>query len=85
MPALAAAQARRKRLGTPQDPVGAVKRMGRALKAKTNQFVAKILPVIREIQSAGHTSCNAIARQSTPERLRLLAEAVMIRLIGAGT
>jgi DNA invertase Pin-like site-specific DNA recombinase len=60
--ALAAAKARGKRLGTP-DPAGAVKRMGRALKAKTSRFAANVLPIIREIQSAGHTSCNAIARQ----------------------
>jgi hypothetical protein len=60
--ALAAAKARGKRLGTP-DPAGAVKRMGKALKAKTSQFAANVLPIIREIQSAGHTSCNAIARQ----------------------
>jgi DNA invertase Pin-like site-specific DNA recombinase len=60
--ALAAAKARGKRLGTP-DPAAAVNRMGRALKAKTSQFAANVLPIIREIQSAGHTSCNAIARQ----------------------
>ena len=50
------------RLGTP-DPAGAVQRMGRALKAKTSQFAANVLPIIREIQCAGHTSCNAIAGQ----------------------
>jgi DNA invertase Pin-like site-specific DNA recombinase len=60
--ALAAAKARGTRLGTP-DPAGAVKRMERALKAKAGQFAANVLPIIREIQSAGHTSCNAIARQ----------------------
>jgi hypothetical protein len=46
-------------------------RMGRALKVKTSQFAANVLPIIREIQSAGHTSCNAIAGQLKPERLRL--------------
>jgi len=60
--ALAAAKARGKRLGTP-DPAGAVKRMGAALRAKTSQFAANTLPIIREIQNAGHTSCNAIAGQ----------------------
>jgi DNA invertase Pin-like site-specific DNA recombinase len=60
--ALAAAKARGTRLGTP-DPVGAVKRMAKALKAKTTQFTANVLPIIREIQSAGHVSCNAIAAQ----------------------
>ena len=41
--ALAAAKARGKRLGTP-DPAGAVKRMGKALKAKTNQFANVLWP-----------------------------------------
>jgi hypothetical protein len=41
---LAAAKARGKRLGTP-DPADAVKRMGKALKAKTNQFAANVCPV----------------------------------------
>ena len=54
--------ARGKQLGTP-DPAGAVKRMGKALKAKTSQFAANVLPIIREIQGAGHASCNAIAGQ----------------------
>ena len=40
--ALGAAEARGKRLGTP-DPAGAVKRMGKALKAKTSQFAANVL------------------------------------------
>ena len=56
--ALAAAKARGKR-----DPTGAVERMGRAIKGKTSQFAANVLPIIREIQNAGHTSCNAIAGQ----------------------
>ena len=29
--------------------------MGEAPKAKTNQFAANVLPIIREIQSVGHT------------------------------
>jgi DNA invertase Pin-like site-specific DNA recombinase len=60
--ALAAAKARGKRLGTP-DPKGAVKRMGKALKTRANQFAANVLPLIREVQTAGHTSFNAIAGQ----------------------
>ena len=60
--ALAAAKARGTRLGTP-DTAGAVKRMGRALRAKTATFAANVLPIIREVQTAGHTSCNAIAGQ----------------------
>ncbi len=60
--ALAAAKARGTRLGTP-DPKGAVKRMHNALKAKTSQFAANVLPLIREVQAAGHASHNAIAGQ----------------------
>ena len=45
------------------DPAGVIKRMCKALKAKTSQFAANVLPIIQEIQSAGHTSCNAIAGQ----------------------
>jgi DNA invertase Pin-like site-specific DNA recombinase len=60
--ALAAAKARGTRLGTP-DPAGAVRRMGKALKARTSQFAANILPLIREVQAGGHTSLNAIAGQ----------------------
>jgi DNA invertase Pin-like site-specific DNA recombinase len=60
--ALAAAKARGKRLGTP-DPKGAVKRMHAALKAQTTRFAANVLPIIREIRTAGHTSHNAIAAQ----------------------
>jgi len=60
--ALAAAKARGTRLGTP-DTAGAVRRMAAALKAKTSQFAANVLPIIREVQAAGHTSGNAIAGQ----------------------
>ncbi len=45
------------------DPAGAVKHTGKALKAKTSQFAANISPVIREIQAARHTSCNAIPQR----------------------
>jgi hypothetical protein len=37
--------------------------MGAALKAKTTRFAANVLPIIHEVQGAGHTSCNAIAGQ----------------------
>jgi DNA invertase Pin-like site-specific DNA recombinase len=60
--ALAAAKARGTKLGTP-DPAGAVARMGEALRAQTARFAANVLPIIREVQAAGHTSANAIAGQ----------------------
>ena len=60
--ALAAAKARGTRLGTP-DPAGAVKRMTFARNARTEQFTANVLPIIRELQAAGHKSSNAIAGQ----------------------
>lgn len=60
--ALAAAKARGTRLGTP-DPAGAVKRMHAAKKARTERFASNVLPIIREVQGAGHTSYNAIAGQ----------------------
>jgi Recombinase len=60
--ALAAAKVRGMRLGTP-DPVGAVERMRVARKAQAAQFAANVLPIIRDIQAAGHTSLNAIAGQ----------------------
>jgi DNA invertase Pin-like site-specific DNA recombinase len=53
--ALAAAKAR----GT----AGAVMRMRAARRAQAAQFAANVLPIIREVQATGHTSCNAIARQ----------------------
>jgi hypothetical protein len=65
--ALAAAKARGKRLGTP-DPAGAVERMRVARKAQAAQFAANVLPIIRDIQAAGHTSLNAIAGQLIPGR-----------------
>jgi DNA invertase Pin-like site-specific DNA recombinase len=60
--ALAAAKARGTKLGTP-DPVGAIARMGEARKAQIARFTANVLPIIREVQAAGHTSANAIAGQ----------------------
>jgi hypothetical protein len=41
--------------------VGAVERMREARKAQAAQFAANILPIVRDIQAAGHTSLNAIA------------------------
>lgn len=66
--ALAAAKARGTRLGTP-DPVGAVARMGKALKAKKANFAANVLPIIREAQAAGHKSYNAIAGQLNARKI----------------
>jgi hypothetical protein len=43
--------------------------MGAALKAKANQFAANVVPIIREIQAAGHTSHNAIAGQLNARRV----------------
>jgi hypothetical protein len=38
-------------------------RMGVARKAQAAQFAANVMPTIRDIQAAGHTSLNAIAGQ----------------------
>ena len=45
------------------NPAGAVERMRVARKARAAQFAANVLPIIRDIQSAGHASLNAIAGQ----------------------
>ncbi len=58
--ALAAAKARGKQLGNP-NPAFALKRMRAARKAQIEHYTANILPIIREIQAAGHESLNAIA------------------------
>ena len=60
--ALAAAKARGTRLGNP-NPAYALKRMRAARKARVELYAANILPIIREVQAGGHTSCNAIAAQ----------------------
>jgi DNA invertase Pin-like site-specific DNA recombinase len=60
--ALAAAKARGKRLGNP-NPATALAAMSVALRAKTDQFAANLMPIIREIQGAGYESANAIAKQ----------------------
>jgi DNA invertase Pin-like site-specific DNA recombinase len=60
--ALAAAKARGTRLGNP-NPAYALKRMRAVRKAQVERFTANILPIIRELQNAGHVSSNAIAGQ----------------------
>jgi DNA invertase Pin-like site-specific DNA recombinase len=65
--AVAVAKARGKRLGTP-NPAGAVKRTGNALKARTSQFAANVLPLIREVQAGAPVH---MAHAMT--KLRLLA------------
>jgi DNA invertase Pin-like site-specific DNA recombinase len=58
--ALQAAKARGVRLGNPNLSKAAA--VGRArLQEAAQQFAANVLPVIRELQSAGATSHNAIA------------------------
>jgi hypothetical protein len=42
------------------DPAGAAKRMRAARKAQAAQFAANVLPIIREIQVAGHANLDAI-------------------------
>jgi hypothetical protein len=46
-------------VGSPDTP-GAVERMCVARKAQAAQFAANVLPIIRDIQAAGHTNLNAI-------------------------
>ena len=59
--ALRAAKARGVRLGNPNLPKAAA--IGRArLQESAQQFAANVLPVIRELQAAGATSHNAIAK-----------------------
>jgi hypothetical protein len=45
------------------DPAGVVERVRMARKEQALQFAANVLPIIRDIQAAGHTSLNAIAGQ----------------------
>jgi hypothetical protein len=40
-----------------------------ACKAQAAQFAANVLPIIREIQAAGHTSFNAIAGQLNARKI----------------
>jgi hypothetical protein len=58
--ALAAAKARVRGLGR---PAVAVERMRATRKARAARFAANVLPIIRDIQAAGHISLNAIAGQ----------------------
>jgi DNA invertase Pin-like site-specific DNA recombinase len=60
--ALAAAKARGTRLGNPS-PAYALKRMRATRKARVERYTTNILPIIREVQAAGHLSCSAIAGQ----------------------
>jgi DNA invertase Pin-like site-specific DNA recombinase len=60
--ALAAAKARGTRLGNP-NPTYALNRMRAARRAQIDRYTANILPIIREVQAAGHSSFNAIAGQ----------------------
>ena len=51
----------------PRNSAGAVERMCAARKAQAAQFAANALPIIRDIQAAGHASLNAIAGQRANE------------------
>ena len=42
-----------------------MKRMHAARKAQAAQFAANVLPIIRDIQAAGHNRLNAITGQLT--------------------
>ena len=53
---------RRTRYENP-NPAYALNRMRAAKKAQVELYAANILPIIREVQAGGHTSCNAIAAQ----------------------
>jgi len=60
--ALAAVKARGKQLGNPR--LSEVRSRGTdRVRASANQFAANVLPIIREIQAAGHESAAAIAAQ----------------------
>jgi DNA invertase Pin-like site-specific DNA recombinase len=58
--ALQAAKARGTKLGNPR-PAAAARLALAARVALADQFAANVLPIIREIQKAGHVSANAIA------------------------
>jgi hypothetical protein len=74
---LAAAKARGKRLGA-RHPAGAVKRMRVARKAQVAQFAANVLPIIRDIQAAGHKSLNGIGKRLfwQPNQCKIVNSAV---------
>jgi hypothetical protein len=48
---------------------GARPNMGEARKGQIARFTANVLPIIREVQAAGYTSCNAIAGQLNARRV----------------
>ncbi|MGO9632290.1 MAG: recombinase family protein [Steroidobacteraceae bacterium] len=43
--------------------------MRAARKAQIERYTANVLPIIREIQAAGLTSCNAVAGQLTARKV----------------
>jgi DNA invertase Pin-like site-specific DNA recombinase len=67
--ALQAAKARGKRLGNPKLSKAAARGTA-AGKAAADQFAANVLPVIREIQTSGVTSHNAIAAKLNERRVK---------------
>jgi DNA invertase Pin-like site-specific DNA recombinase len=67
--ALQAAKARGQKLGNPRIVETAMQ--GRAaLAVAADQFTANVLPIIREIQAAGHASANAIATKLNERGVR---------------
>jgi hypothetical protein len=69
------AKARGMRLGNP-NPAYALKRMRAARKAQVERYTANVLPIIREVQAAGHTSFNAIAGQLNARKVATARVAV---------
>jgi Recombinase len=63
VPWLRSALTRSVEVGASYLGVGAVERMREARKAQAAQFAANILPIVRDIQAAGHNSLNAVAGQ----------------------
>ena len=63
VPWLRSALTRSVEVGASYLGVGTVERMREARKAQAAQFAANILPIVRDIQAAGHNSLNAMARQ----------------------
>jgi hypothetical protein len=59
-------------------PRPSLERMRVARRAQAAQFAANVLPIIRDVQAAGHTSLNAIARQLNARKVPRHREAAMI-------